>query len=131
MAVQTEQTAQSKRNSPFITQQPNLFYAEREIPLSGHRCTSGLRGKANISMKVMGSPLGQSSRKSFLLTWPVTRTAKHAEAEITSARGRRKERRQRGNRNALLSFSLSLLAPAMKPAAGAGYGKAGDLQVFK
>lgn len=78
---------------------------------------SGPSRKANLFMEVMGPPLGQRSRKGFLPTWPATGTAKHAEAQITSARGKIKERRQRGNRNTLLSFSLSLPGPAMKPAA--------------
>lgn len=77
---------------------------------------SGTRGKANFSKEVMGSPLGLSSRKSFPLTWPATGTAKHAE----DARGRRKERRQKANRNTLLSFSLSFPTPSTKVVAGAG-----------
>lgn len=57
---QFRQNKQHKHNSPCIIQQPNLFNAERERPLSGHQCTSGPRRKAKLAMEVTGSPLGQS-----------------------------------------------------------------------
>lgn len=68
--------------------------------------------KHKSSTEVMGFPLGHSSRESFLLTWSVRGTVKHAEAVITTARGRSKK--EGGGRLGTLSCnfpSLSLLQP--------------------